>query len=70
MLILAAILAIFVYGIIAAMFGTIIPALAKQFGLSEAQAGYIFTAQALGLTIASISVPPPGVLVSLNCAPI
>lgn len=58
MLILAAILAIFVYGIIAAMFGTIIPALAKQFALSDAQAGFIFTAHALGLTIASISVGP------------
>ena len=58
MLILAAILAIFVYGIIAAMFGTIIPALAKQFALSNSQAGFIFTAQALGMTIASVSVGP------------
>ncbi|MBM3793802.1 MAG: MFS transporter [Acidobacteria bacterium] len=58
MLILAAILAIFVYGIIAAMFGTIIPALAKKFLLSDTQAGFIFTAQALGMTIASISVGP------------
>lgn len=58
MLILAAILAIFVYGIIAAMFGTIIPALAKKFLLSDTQAGFIFTAQALGLTIASLSVGP------------
>lgn len=58
MLILAAILAIFVYGIIAAMFGTIIPALAKQLALSDSQVGFIFTAQALGLTIASISVGP------------
>ncbi len=58
MLILAAILAIFVYGIIAAMFGTNIPALAKQFSLSDSQAGFIFTAYALGLTIASISVGP------------
>ena len=58
MLILAAILAIFVYGIIAAMFGTIIPALATKFALSNVQAGFIFTAQALGLTIASISVGP------------
>ncbi len=58
MLILAAILAIFVYGVIAAMFGTIIPALAKKFLLSDMQAGFIFTAQALGMTIASISVGP------------
>jgi fucose permease len=58
MLILAAILAIFVYGIIAAMFGTTIPALAKEFTLSDSQAGFIFTAYALGLTIASISVGP------------
>ncbi|MFN7924581.1 MAG: MFS transporter [Bryobacteraceae bacterium] len=58
MLILAAILAILVYGIIAAMFGTIIPGLAKKFALDNAQAAWIFTAQALGLTIASISVGP------------
>ncbi len=58
MLILAAILAIFVYGIIAAMFGTIIPAWGKQFALTNSQAGFIFTAYAVGLTIASISVGP------------
>jgi fucose permease len=58
MLILAAILAIFVYGIIAAMFGTNIPALAKRFALSDSQAGLIFMSYAIGLTIASISVGP------------
>lgn len=58
MLILAAILAIFVYGMIAAMLGTILPGLAQKFGLSDMQSSYIATAQALGLTIASISVGP------------
>jgi fucose permease len=54
MLILAAILAIFVYGVIAAMLGTIMP----TFQLSMEQNGNIALAQALGLVIASISVGP------------
>jgi fucose permease len=58
MLILAAILAIFVYGMIAAMLGTILPDLSRQFQLSPEQNGTIAFAQALGLIIASISVGP------------
>jgi fucose permease len=58
MLILAAILAIFVYGMIAAMLGTILPDLSKKFGLSPKQNGTIATAQAIGLVIASLCVGP------------
>jgi fucose permease len=53
-LILAAILAIFVYGVIAAMLGTIMP----TFQLTPEQKGNVALAQALGLVIASISVGP------------
>jgi MFS transporter, FHS family, glucose/mannose:H+ symporter len=53
-LILAAILAIFVYGVIAAMLGTIMPTL----DLTPVQKGNVALAQALGLVIASVSVGP------------
>jgi fucose permease len=53
-LIVAAILAIFVYGVIAAMLGTIMP----SFTLTPEQKGNVALAQALGLVIASISVGP------------
>jgi fucose permease len=58
MLILAAILAIFVYGMIAAMLGTILPDLSSRFRLTPKQNGTIAFAQAIGLIIASISVGP------------
>jgi len=58
MLILAAILAIFVYGVIAAMLGTILPDLSKKFSLTPRQNGTIATAQAIGLVIASLGVGP------------
>lgn len=58
MLIFAAILAIFVYGMIAAMLGTILPDLSDRFKLSPAQNGTIAFAQALGLIIASVGVGP------------
>jgi fucose permease len=58
MLIAAAILAIFVYGMIAAMLGTILPDLSRRFQLSPEQNGNIALAQALGLIIASVSVGP------------
>src|SRR5712671_6443931 len=58
MLILAAILAIFVYGMIAAMLGTILPDLSSRFRLTPKQNGQIAFAQAIGLIIASISVGP------------
>ena len=57
-LIFAAILAIFVYGMIAAMLGTILPDLSERFKLTPAQNGTIAFAQALGLMIASLAVGP------------
>ncbi|HEX4759056.1 MAG TPA: MFS transporter [Terracidiphilus sp.] len=58
MLIFAAILAIFVYGMIAAMLGTILPDLSDRFHLTPAQNGTIAFSQALGLIIASVGVGP------------
>ena len=58
MLIFAAILAIFVYGMIAAMLGTILPDLSERFRLTPTQNGTIAFAQALGLMIASLAVGP------------
>jgi fucose permease len=58
MLILAAIVAIFLYGMIAAMLGTILPELSDRFHLSPRQNGTIAFAQALGLIIASLAVGP------------
>lgn len=58
MLILAAILAIFVYGMIAAMLGTILPNLSERFQLTPKQNGNIAMAQAFGLIIASVSAGP------------
>ncbi len=58
MLILAAILAIFVYGMIAAMLGTILPDLSLRFHLTPKQNGAIASMQALGLIIASVGVGP------------
>lgn len=58
MLIFAAILAIFVYGMIAAMLGTILPELSERFRLTPKQNGTIAFAQALGLMIASLAVGP------------
>ena len=52
MLITAAILAIFVYGMIAAMLGTILPDLSVRFQLTPKQNGTIAFCQALGLIIA------------------
>lgn len=54
MLILAAVLGIFVYGMIAAMLGTILP----TFNLPMDQAGNVAFAQAIGLVIASVSAGP------------
>ena len=58
MLIFAAILAIFVYGMIAAMLGTILPDLSDRFHLTPTQNGTIAFVQALGLIIASVGVGP------------
>ncbi len=58
MLIFAAIVAIFVYGLIAAMLGTILPDISGHFHLTPTQNGAIASAQALGLIIASVGVGP------------
>ena len=58
MLIVAAILAIFVYGMIAAMLGTILPDFSQRFTLSPKQNGNIALAQAVGLIAASIFAGP------------
>lgn len=58
MLILAAVLAIFVYGMIAAMLGTILPDLSNRFKLTPKQNGSIALSQAIGLIVASVSVGP------------
>jgi len=57
-LILAAITAIFVYGMIGALLGTILPDLSERFHLTPRQNGTIAAAQAFGLIIASIGVGP------------
>jgi fucose permease len=58
MLIVAAILAIFVYGMIAAMLGTILPDFSRRFNLSPKQNGNIALVQAIGLIAASIFAGP------------
>jgi len=58
LLILAAIVAIFIYGMIAAMLGTILPDLSDRFHLTPSQNGTIAFAQALGLILASLAVGP------------
>jgi fucose permease len=58
LLIFAAIVAIFIYGMIAAMLGTILPDLSDRFHLTPSQNGTIAFAQALGLILASLAVGP------------
>ena len=58
MLILAAVVAIFIYGMIAAMLGTILPDLSSRFQLTPRQNGTIAFTQALGLMLASLGVGP------------
>ena len=58
MLILAAVMAIFVYGMIAAMLGSILPDLSKRFSLSPSQNGTIAMTQAIGLVIGSLLQGP------------
>ena len=58
MLIFAAIVAIFVYGMISATLGTILPEISDRFQLTPSQNGTIAFAQALGLIIASLGVGP------------
>lgn len=58
MLIVAAVMAILVYGMIAAMLGTILPDLSKRFNLTPAQNGTIALLQAFGLILSSVAVGP------------
>ena len=55
MLIFAACVAIFVYGMVSSMLGTINPGLATKFQLDNVQTGYLALAQGLGFVIASVS---------------
>jgi fucose permease len=57
-LILCVILSIFVYGMIAATLGVILPDLSGRFALSPRQDGVIAFAQALGLILASLGAGP------------
>src|SRR5580692_11593050 len=74
-LMLAATVAIFIYGMIAAMLGTILPELSDRFHLTPTQNGTIAFAQALGLMLASLAVGPlldtqgdkVGLLLGLAC---
>ncbi|MGH9557685.1 MAG: MFS transporter, partial [Bryobacteraceae bacterium] len=58
MTILAAILAFFVYGMMAAMLGTILPEFSDRFRLTPRQNGIIATMQAVGLIVASFAAGP------------
>src|SRR5580704_10448626 len=58
MIMLSAIVAFLLYGMIAAMLGTILPDLSDRFHLTPSQNGAIAFAQALGLMIASLAVGP------------
>jgi fucose permease len=58
MIMLCAIVAFFLYGMIAAMLGTILPELSDRFHLSPSQNGTIAFAQAMGLILASLAVGP------------
>jgi MFS transporter, FHS family, L-fucose permease len=53
-LIFAACVAIFVYGMVSSMLGTINPGLANRFHLDNVQTGYLALAQGLGFVIASV----------------
>jgi fucose permease len=58
MVILAAVLSIFVYGMTAAMLGAILPDLSARFKLTPKQNGTIAFCQALGLILSSLAVGP------------
>jgi fucose permease len=58
MVFVAGAFAIFVYGMIAAMLGTILPGLSERFRLTPKQNGSIAFAQAIGLMVASLLVGP------------
>ena len=54
----AMILAIFLYGAIAALLGTLLPDLAERFNASDQALGVMATIQAIGLAISSVAVGP------------
>jgi fucose permease len=58
MLIAAAILVMFVYGLIAALLGTILPDFSERLGLTPRQNGNLALAQAAGMAAASIAAGP------------
>jgi len=58
MLILGAILSVFVYGVIAALLGTVLPDLSARFGLGPEREGIVALSQGLGLVVASTSAGP------------
>lgn len=58
MLTFAAVLGVLVYGMIAALLGTILPELSKRFSLTPKQMAQIALSQAVGLVLASIAVGP------------
>jgi fucose permease len=58
MLLPAVCLGILVYGMIAAMLGTILPELSKKYGLSPKQNGAIGMTQAIGLMVGSFFIGP------------
>ena len=57
-LILAAILVFFVYGMMSALLGVVLPRLSERFSLTPEQNGFLAMIQALGLGAASISAGP------------
>jgi MFS transporter, FHS family, glucose/mannose:H+ symporter len=57
-LILAAILAFLVYGMISALLGALLPGLSERFSLTPKQNGVLALLQALGLGVASLSAGP------------
>jgi fucose permease len=58
LLLIAAASGVLVYGMIAALLGTILPELSKKLSLGPAQMGRIALSQAVGLVLASIAVGP------------
>jgi fucose permease len=58
MLTIAAVIGVLVYGMIAALLGSILPDLSKRFKLGPSQMAQIALGQAVGLVLASIAVGP------------
>jgi fucose permease len=58
MSVFAACLAVFVYGMVASMLGTVNPGLAVRLHLDNIQTSYVALSQGIGLVLASVSVGP------------